>query len=278
MAISAADVKALRDKTNLPMMECKAALTETGGDMDKAIDKLRAKFKDATVKFANREAAEGRVAVYVDQAAKVGAIVELRCETPSVIKAEAFVALANALARHVAVKGPEDVAALMKQEVSGGKTAQDHITDAIGLIRENMKVHRFERAEGLCGEYVHHDGSIGVLLVVEGPSADPAVLRDICMHIAARSPMAGRREDVPAETVAKETQIAHDQVANDPKNKSKPANIVEKIIEGKLRTFFAENVLLEQPFVKDDSKTVGDLLKGLGVTFKKFVRYRVGEK
>src|SRR5262249_45316995 len=155
---------------------------------------------------------------------------------------------------------------------------QAGVTEAIGIIRENMKVERFTRVSGLCGEYVHHDGSVGVLVVVDGAKADAAVLRDVGMHVAALNPMAAKREDVPAATVAKETEIAKEQLKSDPKNANKPANILEKIMEGKLKTWFAANVLVEQPFVKDDSKSVGDLLKGVGLTLNRFIRYRVGEK
>ena len=119
---------------------------------------------------------------------------------------------------------------------------------------------RFARLTGLVGEYGHHDGSLGVLVQVEGAQADPLVLRDVCMHIAARNPVSATKEEVPAAVVDKEKEIARDQIANDPRNKSKPANILDKIMEGKLKTWFAENVLVEQPFVKDDSKTVGQLL------------------
>jgi elongation factor Ts len=278
MAISAADVKTLRERTNLPMMDCKAALTEVGGDMDKAVDLLRKKFAHATAKFASREAAEGRVAICIDPAKKVAAILEMRCETAPVAKLDAFVAMANELAKHIAAKNPADVAALLTQEFAPGKTVQDRISEVIGLIRENMKVERFNRVEGEFGEYVHHDGSVGVLLQIAGGAGDPAVLRDISMHVAARSPMAALRADVPADIVAKETEIAKSQLANDPKNANKPANIMEKIIEGKMKTWFAENVLIDQLFVKDDSKTIADLLKAMGVTLKGFIRYRVGEK
>ena len=278
MAITAADVKNLRDRTNLPMMECKAALTEVGGDMDKAVDLLRKKFAHATAKFAAREAAEGRVAVYIDRAKKVAAILEMRCETAPVAKLDAYVAMANELAKHIAEKNPADVAALLTQEFAPGKTVQDRISEVIGLIRENMKVERFKRVEGDFGEYVHHDGSVGVLLQIAGGAGDPAVLRDISMHIAARSPMAALRADVPADIVAKETEIAKSQLANDPKNQNKPANIMEKIIEGKMKTWFAENVLIDQLFVKDDSKTIAELFKAMGVTLTGFIRYRVGEK
>ncbi len=278
MAITAADVKNLRDRTNLPMMECKSALTEVGGDMEKAVDLLRKKFAHATAKFANREAAEGRIAVYIDRAKKVAAILEMRCETAPVAKLDAFVAMANDLAKHIAEKNPADVAALLTQEIVAGKTVQDRISEVLGLIRENMKVQRFKRVEGDFGEYVHHDGSVGVLLQIAGGAGDPAVLRDISMHIAARSPMAALRADVPADVVAKETEIAQSQLANDPKNQNKPANIMEKIIEGKMKTWFAENVLIDQLFVKDDSKTIADLFKAMGVTLTGFIRYRVGEK
>jgi elongation factor Ts len=278
MAITAADVKSLRERTNLPMMDCKAALTEVGGDMEKAVDLLRKKFAHATAKFASREAAEGRVAIYVDAAKKVAAILEMRCETAPVVKSDAFIAMANDLVKHIVAKNPADVAALLTQEFAPGKTVQDRISEVIGLIRENMKVQRFKRVEGNFGEYVHHDGSVGVLLQVDGGAGDPAVLRDISMHIAARNPMAALRSEVPADMLAKETEIAKEQLANDPKNKNKPANIMEKIIEGKMKTWFAENVLIDQQFVKDDTKSIAELFKAMGVTLKGFIRYRVGEK
>ncbi|MCS7046838.1 MAG: translation elongation factor Ts [Gemmataceae bacterium] len=279
MSISAADVMALRNKTNLPMMDCKAALTEAGGDKDKAIEILRKKFKDAAVKRGDRETAEGRIAIYIDPEARVGAILELRCESAPVVKAEHFVKLADKIAKQVAVKNPATVEELLSQPFVDDptRTINDLITEAYGLIREVMRPKRFARLTGLLGEYCHHDGSVGVLVQVEGSQADPQLLRDVCMHVAARNPLAARKEDVPAETIAKETEIAREQIANDPKNKNKPANILEKIIEGKLKTWFAENVLVEQPFVKDDSKTVGQLLAGAGLKMGRFFRYKVGE-
>jgi elongation factor Ts len=136
-----------------------------------------------------------------------------------------------------------------------------------------MKVTRFARLTGQLGSYVHHDGSVGAMLQVEGTKADPQMLKEVCMHITFKNPVAARREDVAADVVEREKDIARTQAAAT----GKPANIVEKIAEGKLKTWFAENVLLEQPFVKDDSKTVGDLLKQAGVKLVKFVRLRVGE-
>lgn len=279
MSVTAADVKALRDRTNLPMMDCKAALTASNGDMEQAIEFLRKKFKDAQVKFGSREAAEGRVAVYIDQAQKIGAILEMRCESAPVIKSEQFVKLANDVAKQIALQNPASVEALLAQPSVDDpkKTVNDLVMEVVGLIRENMKPHRYTRLTGLLGEYCHHDGSVGVMLQVEGDKADPQLLRDVCMHITARNPIAATKEDVPAAVIEKEKEIALGQVNNDPKNANKPANILEKIIEGKLKTWYQENVLLEQPFVKDDSKTVGQLLQGAGLKFVKYIRYKVGE-
>ena len=277
MSISAADVKALRDRTNAPMMECKAALTEAGGNMETATDLLRKKMKNIQVSRGGRETAEGRVAVYVDEGKKVGAIVEMRCESAPVAKADHFKDLANEVAKQVALQNPASVDALLALTLPDGKTINDRIADVIGMIRENMKVQRFTRLTGLLGAYSHHDGTLGVLVLVEGTQGDPQVLRDVCMHIAARNPVSAVKEDVPAAVIEKEKEIARDQLANDPKNKGKPANIVEKILEGKMKTWFAENVLVEQPFVKDDSKTVGQLLAQHGLKMVKFVRYKVGE-
>jgi elongation factor Ts len=272
--ISAAAVKALRDRTNQPMMDCKAALTEAQGDMEKAVELLRKRGKDVADKKGGRETAEGRIAAYIDPAKEIGALLEMRCESPSVIKNELFIKLANEIARQVAEYNPATVEALLAQPFLGDpkKTVQDHIKDTVGLIRENMKPARFVRMTGTLGSYTHHDGSVGVMVQVEG-KAEQQLLRDVSMHITAKNPVAGRREDVPAETLEKEKEIARSQAAAT----GKPAQIVEKIAEGKLKTWLAENVLLEQPFVKDDSKTVGDLLKGAGVKLVKFVRMRVGE-
>ena len=272
-------MKSLRDKTNAPMMECKAALTAAGGDMEKAIDVLRAKMKDISVKRGEKETAEGRIAAHVGADMKVGALVEMRCESPPVAKAEHFVQLANQDARQNDETNPPTIDELLGQKLfdKSGQTVNERIGDVIGLIRENMKPHRFVRMEGLVGSYEHHDGTVGVLLQVEGARADAQLLRDVCMHIAARNPVAGVKEEVPAEVIAKEQEIAKEQLANDPKNKNKPANIMQMIIEGKMKTWFAENVLVEQPFVKDDSKTVGQLLQSAGLKMVRFVRYKVGE-
>ena len=279
MAITANDVKTLRDRTNAPMMECKSALSESGGDMEKAVEWLRKKAGSKIGNFAAREMAEGRIAVYLDAASQCGAIVEVRCETAPVSKTDQFIQLTSEIAKQVALKNPANPDELVKESSVDhpGKTIADRIMDVFALLRENIKPHRITRLCGLVGEYVHHDGSVGVLLQVEGAKADAQLLRDICMHITARNPVSATRDDVPAGIFAKETEIARDQTTNDPKNASKPANIIEKIIEGKMKTWLAENVLLDQPFVKDDTKTVGQLLTASGLKLVKFVRYKVGE-
>jgi elongation factor Ts len=273
--ISAAAVKTLRDRTNAPMMDCKTALVEANGDMEKATQWLREHNKAIQVKKGDREAAEGRIAVSIDTAQKVGAMIEMRCESAPVAKSEQFVQLANELARQVALKGASTPAELLAQPFIDDpkKTVNDHVADVVGLIRENMKPARMIRLTGLLGSYIHHDGSVGVIVQVEGRETDVQLLRDICMHITAKNPVAGKREEVSAELIATEKEIARSQAAAT----GKPANIVDKIAEGKMKTWFAENVLLEQPFVKDDSKTVGDLLKGAGLSLVRFVRFKVGE-
>lgn len=277
--ITAAAVMALRNRTNAPMMDCKSALTEAQGDMDKAIDIIRKKNAAVQVKMGEREAAEGRIGAFIDPAAKVGALVEMRCGTAPVAKNDLFIKLADDVARQVALKNPANVDALLAQPTVDDpkKTVNDKIGDLVGLIREPMKPTRMVRLSGLLGSYVHHDGSVGVLVQVEGEKADSQLLREVCMHITAKNPAAARREDVPAERIAKEKEIAQAQIKEDAKNASKPANILEKIAEGKMKTWFVDNVLLEQPFVKDPSKTVGDLLKGAGLKLVKFVRLKVGE-
>jgi elongation factor Ts len=277
--ISATAVKSLRDRTSLPMMDCKSALTEAQGDMDKAIEILRTRFAKIQVNKAARETAEGRIAAFVDQPQQLGALVEMRCESAPVVKSEHFVHLANDIAKQVALKNPRSVEELLAQPyvADAKKTVHDRIGEVVGMIRENMKPARFARFTGETGSYCHHDGSVGAMVQVEGGMADPQLLKEICMHITFKNPVAARREDVAAEVVAKEMEIAKKQIAADPKNQNKPANILEKIIEGKMKTWFAENVLVDQPFVKDDSKTVGELLKSASLKLVKFIRFKVGE-
>jgi elongation factor Ts len=273
--ISAADVMKLRDRTGMQMMKCKAALQKANGDMEKAVEFLRMQNKEAQNKTASRETAEGRIGIYIDPVKPVGAIVEVRCESAPVAKHDLFVQLATDLAKHVALKGATKVEDLLAQPFvdAPNKTVNERIGEVVGLMRENVKVARMTQLTGLLGSYIHHDGTVGVLVQVEGTRADAALLRDVSMHITAKNPVAALREHVSQEVIAKETEIAKAQAAAT----GKPANIVEKIAEGKMKTWFGENVLAEQPFVKDDSKTVGELLKASGLKLVKFVRYKVGE-
>jgi elongation factor Ts len=278
--ITAEAVKKLRDRTGMQMMKCKEALVKANGDMEKAVEELRKHNKEAQDKAASRETAEGRIGIYIDPAKKIGAIVELRCESAPVAKSDMFIKLASDLAKHVAVSGAATPEVMLTQKFvdNPAQTVHERIGEVIGLIKENMKPARSAKLTGVLGSYIHHDGATGVLLEVEGKdSADPQLLRDVCMHITAARPQYARREDVPADRVAKEKEIALAQISGDPKNASKPPQILEKIAEGKMKTWYGEHVLSEQPFVKDDTKSVGDLLKAAGLKVVRFIRYKVGE-
>lgn len=278
--ISAASVNELRKRTDRPLMECKKALTESNGDLDAAVELLRKWDAKAGAKREANEAAEGRVAVYIDPVAKIAAILEMRCESAPTAKNEHFVALANDLAHYVAVNNPADAAALLAQAIPGKGTVQDRVHETVGLIREKMVPQRFARlAEGVFGQYIHHDGTVGVLLKCTGTGGNDEMLRDVCAHIAAMNPPYVTANEVPADVIEKEKAFAMQQIQDDPKNASKPANIIEKIAEGKLKTWLAESVLTEQPMAnsaKYPNKTVGQVLQGLGLTAVRVVRYKVG--
>ncbi len=281
MSINAATVNELRKRTDMPMMKCKAALEKAGGDLEKAVMILReegAKFLGGDK--GTRETAEGRIGAYTDNKS-VGALVELRCETPSVVKNDRFVSLSNDLAKQVALTKPKDIDALMASKFvdEPSRTMQERLADVVGLIRENMRVARFDRVDGLAGEYVHHDGTVGVLLAVKGDGSDPALLRDVATHVAALRPAYVLASELPAEVAEREKAFAKQQA--DEQAAGKPANIVEKIAEGKYRTWLGENVLVDQPIanqMKYGKKTVGELLKAAKLEAVKFVRYKVGEK
>jgi elongation factor Ts len=277
--ISAAAVNELRKRTDQPLMDCKKALTENGGDMEKAIEWLRARSKTVTVKREGNETAEGRVGTFVDNAAKVAAIVEFRCESAPTAANERVVALVADMAKAAATGSAGDVAGLLGEAVGGG-TLQDRLTDVSGVIREKMVLHRFKRLSGgTYGSYVHHDGTVGVLLECSGANGTAEVLRDVSAHIAALNPQYTLPSEVPADVLAKEKDLAMQQIQGDEKNKGKPANIIEKIAEGKLKTWLAETVLTEQPMAnsaKYPNQTVGQALQKAGLTAVKFVRYKVG--
>jgi elongation factor Ts len=281
--ISAAAVKQLRDRTDMPMMKCKAALEKAAGDMEKAVQILREEGgKFLSSDKGARETAEGRVGAYSDNMT-VGALVELRCESPTVVKNERFIALANDLARQVAFRTPQNVEELLAQPFidDQSRTVQDRIGDVAGLIRENMRPARFVRMEGVTGEYVHHDGTLGVLLRVAGEGkADPVLLRDICAHIAALSPPYLKVGDVPADVSAREQDLAKRLAEEQVAAENKPAAVAAKIAEGKFRTWLSENVLTEQPManaIKYNKKTITQLLAAANLEIVRYVRFRVGE-
>ena len=277
--ISAAAVNELRKRTDLPMMECKKALVEANGDMDKAVEILRSQFAKATVKREGNETAEGRVGIAIDAATNVAAIVELRCESAPSAKSDQFIALAADVAKHLIASDAADVPALLTQKHGSG-TVQDRINEVVGVIREKMIVHRFTRLSGgVFGQYVHHDGTVGVLLHCTGTGGTTEILRDVSAHIAAMNPQYIATSEVPADLMAKERAVVMSQIENEPKNAGKPANIIEKIAEGKLKTWLAEIVLVEQPMAnaaKYPGQTVGQVLTKLGLTPAKYIRYKVG--
>lgn len=272
--ITAGMVKDLREKTDAPMMECKKALTEAGGDPAKAEELLRIRLGNKASKASARTAAEGVVAIHVAADAKTGAIVEVNCETDFVAKNDDFLKFAASLADLVAKRNPADVAALSAVPL-GGSTVEEIRKALVGRIGENMSIRRFARidAKGRLSHYVHGGAKIGVLIDVAG--GDEQLGRDLAMHVAASKPKGLSKDDVPAELVQAERKIAEAKAAES----GKPANIVEKMIEGSVQKYLKEVTLLGQPFVKDPSGklTVEALLKTRAASVSRFVLYVVGE-
>ena len=272
--ITASLVKSLRERSGLPMMDCKQALTEAKGDEEAAMDLLRKRGAAAAAKKADRATSEGRIGAFVDRDKGVGALVEMLCETAPVAGNPEFKVLAVKLAKHAAITGCTDAQKILAEKfVDDAKvTVQDLIHDVLNRIRENIKIGTIVREAGKLATYVHHTGKLGVLLVVEGSTDNAELLNDLCMHIAAMRPEAVRREEVPPEVVVKEQEIAREQI----RASGKPENLVDRILKGKMDKYFAETVLIEQAFVKDDKKTVGQVLKAAGIEVKKFARVTVG--
>src|SRR5689334_9954388 len=270
--ITAGMVKDLREKTDAPMMECKKALTEANGDLVKAEEILRVRLGNKASKAASRVTAEGVVAINLAQQNQLGAIVEINCETDFVAKNEDFLALARNLAALVAKHNPADVNALSALPLDGS-TVEQVRSALVGRIGENMSIRRFTRieAKGRLASYVHGGSKIGVLVDVVG--ADETLAKDLAMHIAASKPVALAKEEVPAELIAKERDIAAQKAAES----GKPANIIEKMVEGSVQKYLKEVTLLGQPFVKNPEQTVEQLLKSKGASVARFVLYVVGE-
>jgi elongation factor Ts len=271
--ISASKVMELRQRTGLGMMECKKALTESQGDMGRAEELLRIKSGAKASKAADRVAAEGVIGLFVAQGGKDGAIVEVNCETDFVAKNDDFKAFASEIARLVAEQGPADAAALSSAALADGSTVESRRVALVQKIGENLVVRRFHRleAKGRLASYVHGT-RIGVLVDYTG--GDDTLGKDLAMHIAASKPVAVRKDQVPADTVAQERRIAAAKAAES----GKPPNIVEKMVEGAVAKFLSEVTLLAQPFVKGDGKeTVEHLLAAQGAGVNAFVLYVVGQ-
>jgi len=282
MAITAAQVNELRKKTGAGMMDCKRALQEADGDIQKAIEILRKKGASVAAKRAEKSANEGMIITKVSDDNKSGTILEINCETDFVAKSEDFVGLANFVVDEVHKSKPKSVDELMKNSA-----VLDKLNEILGKVGEKIEISRFdamETANGLLVDYIHMGSKLGVLIkfddLTEGNDELQAIGKDMAMQVAAMNPISVKREDVPKETIDKEIEI-YKELA---KKEGKPEQILDKIAQGRLNKFFQENVLLEQAYIKDNSKTVGDLLKEFNSKHKsnakiaRFDRYHLGDE
>ena len=274
--ITAALVKELREKTGAGMMDCKKVLTETDGDMEKAMELLRERGIAKAAKKSDRVAAEGLVECYISEDGKIGSVVEVNAETDFVAKNDEFRTFVLDVAKQIVEKNPKDVEELLEQEsiAVAGKTVQGVLIDKIATIGENMNIRRFKRFEttdGLIEKYIHGDGKIAVL--VNMTAGDETLAKDICMQIAAARPEFIDRDSVPADRVEKEKGILKIQTMNE----GKPENIAEKIVMGRLNKFYGEICLVEQDFVKDPNVKVSLLLEEKNAKVVEFARFEKGE-
>ena len=273
--VTASLVKELREKTGAGMMGCKKVLTETDGDMEKAIELLRERGIAKAAKKSGRVAAEGLVEAVVSEDGKSGAVIEVNSETDFVAKNEEFKTFVENVANQVLKTNPKDVEELLAQPAmfEEGKTVQEALVGKIATIGENLSIRRFARfeSEGLVEKYIHGDGKIAVLVNMK--KGDSTVAKDICMQIAAARPEYVRREEVPEERVAKEMEILKVQTMNE----GKPEAIAEKIVQGRIGKFYEEICLVDQVFVKDSSMKVSELLKQKDADVVEFARFEKGE-
>ena len=273
MAFTAQDIKDLRERTGAGMMDCKKALVDADGDMDKAADLLRERGIAKAAKKASRIAAEGIVCSYIENG--VGVLVELNCESDFVAMNPQFSEIANEVAKVIVNANPADVDALLGCALADS-TVEEYLKNKIAVIGEKISVRRFERVEASFLEsYIHLGGKIGVLLAVEGEATEEAkeVAHDVALQVAFAKPAYLTKAEVSEETIAKEKEILKQQVMGE----GKPEAIAEKIVMGKIGKFYEENCLLEQKFIKDDKVKVADLLKKAGISLAKCVFYVMGE-
>ncbi len=284
-SFTAQDVKELRERTGCGMMDCKAVLVEADGNMDKAAELLREKGLAAANKKAGRIASEGMVFSVADNDSKIGAVVEVNSETDFVAKNESFQQFVRDVADVIIRQNPADVDALLQCKTQGGQTVEEELREKILVIGENLKIRRFTRFCGINCAYVHGGGTHGVLVrfdtsddIAKTPGF-AAYSKDIAMHIAAQNPSYTTREEVPADVLAKEREILKVQAINE----GKPEAIAEKMVEGRIKKYYENNVLLDQKFVKDNDITVaqytGQVAKDLGgnIRILEFARFEKGE-
>ncbi|MFE4589697.1 translation elongation factor Ts [Streptomyces laurentii] len=273
---TAADVKKLRELTGAGMMDCKKALDEAAGDVDKAVEALRIKGQKGVAKREGRSAENGAVVSLIADDNTSGVLVELKCETDFVAKGEKFLAVADALAAHVAATKPADLDALLASEIEAGKTVQAFVDEANANLGEKIVLDRFAAyADGYVFAYMHRTmpdlpPQIGVL--VELDKEDAAVAKGVAQHIAAFAPKYLSKDDVPAEVVETERRVAEETT----RAEGKPEAALPKIVEGRLNGFFKDATLLGQPYALDNKKTVQQILDEAGVTLKRFTRIKVG--
>lgn len=275
MAVTAQMVKELREKTGTGMMDCKKALQETDGDMEKAIDFLREKGMAKAAKKADRIAAEG--STHIEVIGNKAALIEVNCETDFVTKNEQFQDLLRTLGKHIVQAEPKTVDEALTQNIEGENTSvEEYINSFVAKIGEKISFRRFtllrKSDNDAFGAYMHMGGSIGVLTLLEG-TTDDTVAKDIAMHVAAVSPRYVSRDDVAEEEVDREREVLKTQALNE----GKPEKIVEKMVEGRLGKFFEEICLLDQNFVKDPDQKVEKYVSSKGATVNTFIRYEVGE-
>ncbi len=273
---TAADVKKLRELTAAGMMDCKNALTEAEGDLDKAVEILRVKGQKGVTKREGRSASNGAVVALIADDNSEGVLLELKCETDFVAKGDKFVAVADAIAAHVAATRPAGLEALLASEIKDGQTVQAYVDEANATLGEKIVLDRFAQfTDGYVASYLHRTSpdlppQVGVL--VELDKADAQTAKDVAQHIAAFAPKFLTRDEIDAETVENERRVAEATA----REEGKPEAALARIVEGRVNGFFKENVVLEQAFAKDAKKTVQKVLDEAGVTLKRFARFRVG--
>ncbi|SEO01782.1 translation elongation factor Ts [Actinacidiphila rubida] len=273
---TAADVKKLRELTAAGMMDCKNALTEAEGDLDKAVEILRVKGQKGVTKREGRSASNGAVVALIADDNGEGVLLELKCETDFVAKGDKFVAVADTIAAHVAATKPAGIEALLASEIKDGQTVQAYVDEANATLGEKIVLDRFAQfTDGYVAAYLHRTSpdlppQVGVL--VELDKADAQTAKDVAQHIAAFAPTFLTRDEIPAETVENERRVAEATA----REEGKPEAALARIVDGRVNGFYKENVVLEQAFAKDAKKTVQKVLDEAGVTLKRFARFRVG--